>query len=144
MDGIAATVNAGIRGVSPARVFQYIASSLLGSDAYDGGGATVLLGVVLHFSVALGAATAFYLISSRLPILLRRPVICGMVYGIVVFFTMRYAVVPLTRVTQAPFKLSAMITGVVIHMFCVGLPIALWARRSITSSTEQVSAAARE
>lgn len=134
IDGIAACANAGIRGVSTVRVFQYVASSLLGREAANEGGATtVALGVLLHFCVAFGVATVFYLLSSRLPFLLRYYVISGMIYGIAVYFAMAYAIEPLTRVTQGPFNWYGLITGIIIHMFCVGLPVALWAKRSATS-----------
>lgn len=133
-DGIAACVNAGIRGISPVRVFQYVASSLLGREAAnEGGAATVALGILLHFCVAFGVATVFFLLSSRLPILLRYYVISGMIYGIAVYFAMAYAIVPLTKVTQGPFNWSGLITSNLIHMFFVGLPVAIWAKRSAIS-----------
>jgi hypothetical protein len=51
-----ATVFYGLRGVKPIRVSQSIASGLLGPKAYEGGFATAILGVVLHFVIAIGAA----------------------------------------------------------------------------------------
>lgn len=59
LDGIAAVVAAGIRGVSPDRVFQYISSGLLGRSSFEGGAGTIILGVVLHLVVAVGAAAVF-------------------------------------------------------------------------------------
>jgi len=38
-------------------------------------------------------------------------------------------VIPLSAIGPRPFSLSATIVGVVIHVFCVGLPIALIVRR---------------
>jgi len=37
-----------------ARIFQGIASRLIGKGSFDGGAATVALGVLLHFTVAYG------------------------------------------------------------------------------------------
>jgi hypothetical protein len=132
LDAIAACTNAWFRsGVTPDRVFKYIASALLGRDvAYESGFAPVLLGVLMHYSIAFGVATTFYLISSRLPVLLRYAVIVGMAYGIAVYFVMGYLIVPLTRVQQGQSTWTRMITGIFIHMFCVGLPPALIARYS--------------
>jgi hypothetical protein len=38
---------------------------------------------------------------------------------------MNRIVVPLSAATKYPFSLKMMFIGVVIHMFCVGLPISL-------------------
>jgi hypothetical protein len=51
-----------------------------------------------------------------------------MLYGIGVFFAMGYLIVPLSAVPKIPFSFSGMITGILIHMFCVGLPAALVVR----------------
>ncbi|HKX83219.1 MAG TPA: hypothetical protein VJL58_03275 [Pyrinomonadaceae bacterium] len=141
LDGIAACINAATRGVMPDRVFKYIASALLGREAANVGGfEVVLLGVLMHYGVAFGVATAFYVVVSRLPALLRYPLIVGPIYGVVVYFMMAYAIVPLTRVVQGPFNLSGMIVMIIIHMVCVGSPPALitayLARRSAPSNED--------
>ena len=126
LDGIAACVNAAARGVMPDRVFKYIASAVLGREtAYAGGFETVLLGVLMHYGVAFGVATVFYLIASRLPMLLKYPFMVGPIYGVIVYFMMAYVIVPLTLVVQGPFNLTGMIIMIIIHMMCVGLPPAL-------------------
>ena len=61
LDGLAAVVTAAVRGISPDRVFQYIASGILGRAAFEGGAATIAFGLLLHFIVALGAASVFVL-----------------------------------------------------------------------------------
>jgi hypothetical protein len=130
LDGLAAIINAGLKGVSPDRVFHYIASGLIGTDAsYSGGAATVILGILLHFSVAFGAVAVFFLLSRSFPVLLRRAVISGMLYGIAVYFAMAYLIVPLSAVPKLAFSISGMMTSIVIHMFCVGLPAALVVRQ---------------
>jgi hypothetical protein len=134
-DGLAATINAATKGISPDRVFHYIASGLIGSDAsYNGGAPTIALGILLHYTIAFGVVTAFFILSRNIPILLRRPVISGMIYGIAVYFVMGYLIVPLSAVPKLSFSVSGMITGILIHMFCVGMPAALVVRaRSISS-----------
>ena len=129
LDGLAATIHAAIKGVSPDKVFHYIASGLIGRDpSYGGGAATVALGILLHFVIAFGVVTVFLLLSRSFPVLLRRVVISGMIYGVVVYFAMAYLIVPLSAVPKIPFSFSGMITSIVIHMFCVGLPAALVTR----------------
>jgi len=43
-----------VRGVAPARVFQYIASGLIGTRAFLLGTNSVVLGLILHYTIALG------------------------------------------------------------------------------------------
>ena len=107
LDGLAAITSSAIKGVSPDKVFHYIASGLIGREAsYSGGPATILLGVVLHFVIAFGVVTVFLLLSRSFPMLLRRAVLTGMVYGIAVYFAMAYLIVPLSAVPKIPFSFS--------------------------------------
>lgn len=133
LDGLAASINAWTRGTRPDRVFQYISSALLGPSSFSRGFATAALGILLHFIIALGAAAVFVLASLRFPILIRRAIIFGAIYGVVVYFFMSRVVVPLTLVRRAPFSFQQFVIGILIHIFSVGLPIALLARKSLRS-----------
>jgi hypothetical protein len=135
LDGLAASINAWLRGTRPDRVFQYISSALLGPSSYSRGLMTVTLGILLHFIIALGAAAVFVLASLRFPILIRRAITFGVIYGVVVYFFMSRVVVPLTAVRRSPFSFQQMLIGLLIHIFCVGLPIALLARKSLRYSS---------
>lgn len=119
-------------GVAPGRIFQHIASGLLGANSFNGGWSTILLGVVLHFTIAIGAAAVFYTASLAIPALLRKPWISGPAYGLVVYAVMHYIVVPLSLVRHrtAPMAGWELVDQLFSHMFFVGLPIALMARRS--------------
>ena len=130
LDLIAACVSAWLRGgVSPVRVAQFIASGILGTESFNGGAKTVALGVAFHFLIATVAAAIFYVASRSLLILVERPIAFGLLYGVVVHLFMTQVVLPLSNVTQRPPTLSGFIIGVLIIMFCVGLPIALIVRR---------------
>lgn len=128
LDGLAAAILSGLRGVSPIRVFQYIASGLIGRASFRGGVATVLLGVLLHFLIASIFAAIYYGASCRLPALIRQAVRWGLIYGVTVYFAMKYIVLPLSAVQRAPFSPAALLEGMIVHAFCVGLPIALFAQ----------------
>ena len=130
LDSIAAMVNAWFRGgVAPDRVWQYVASSVVGGDAFTGGLAMAALGLFFHFCVAFGVAAVFYILARQLPLLIRYAVIAGMIYGVVVYFAMSYVVVPMTLVRQSAFNWYGLISGLIIHMLFVGLPVALVTRR---------------
>jgi hypothetical protein len=49
------------------RIFQSIASGLLGKAAFEGGVGTAVLGLILHVFIASSIVTTFYLVSRRFP-----------------------------------------------------------------------------
>ena len=112
--------------VPPVRVLQYIASGALGPGGVprrhrDGGSRASRS----TFVIAFGAAAAYVAASRRWPLLLTRPVACGIAYGVVVYAVMQLVVLPLSRVTRGTPTWSSILTMVAIHIVCVGLPIAL-------------------
>ena len=130
LDLTAARVNSGLSGVSPVRVFQAIASGLLGAESYKGGAATAVLGIFLHFVIAFGATIVYYVASRKIKILINRAVVSGVIYGIAVFWFMQLVVLPLSAFPgKNRFELKPTIIGLIVHMLFVGLPIALVIRR---------------
>ena len=126
MDITAAILTYKIRNnVSPVRILQSVASGLLGKDAFAGGAGTAALGLFLHFAIAFGATTVFYLASRKMPWLIQNAVVAGILYGIVVQQFMQQVVLPLSAFHKAPFNFTALVMGLVTHIICVGLPIAL-------------------
>jgi|SRR5580704_470701 hypothetical protein len=107
-----------------------IASGLLGMKAFQGGSATYALGIALHFFIALSAAAVYYAASRRLEFLKEHPLVCGLFYGIAVFLVMNLIVLPLSALhLRDPLPLASLIRGLLVHMFCIGLPISFSIRR---------------
>jgi len=129
MDISAALVVYGLMGSKPLRLLQGIAGGILGPRTYSGGTSTALLGLALHFVIAFGAAAVFFLASRVVPLLLNQAVVSGVLYGIAVYFFMNRVVVQLSAATKFPFSIKMMLIGVLIHIFCVGIPISLSIRR---------------
>jgi hypothetical protein len=117
-------------GIAPIRILQSVASGWLGPAAFDGGAPAAALGLVTHFGIALTAAAIFVLASQRLPDLVRRPVAWGIAYGAVIYAVMNLVVLPLSRTQpRNAFPPIVLLTGLIVHMFLIGLPIAFAARR---------------
>lgn len=129
MDITAALVVYGTMGAKPLRLLQGIAGGVLGPRTYTGGMATALLGLALHFVIAFGAASVFFIASRGIRFLLDHPVVSGVLYGAAVYFFMQRVVIPLSRANRNPFSIKFMVIGIIIHIFCVGLPIALSVRK---------------
>ena len=118
-------------GRRPVGVLKAIASGLLGPDAFSRGNAVAALGLFLHFLIATCWAAIYWLLSRRFPVLVRRPVPAGALYGIAVFWLMRLVVVPLSAAPDfSNGGLAEILRGMAIHIVCVGLPIALIVSRA--------------
>lgn len=114
---------------APLRIPQHIASALLGVGHQLGGETgTTILGFILHFTIALGAATVFYLTSRRWPFLTEQPFISGMIFGACVYLFMHLVVVPLSALPPATWHAQTQIPEFIWHWFGVGLPIAFSVR----------------
>lgn len=131
LDGLFALIFYGlILGVKPLRIFQSVASGVLGRASFEGGVRTFLLGILLHFVVATCIAAVYYGASLKLPVLIHRAVISGLVYGMIAYLGMNYVVIPLSAASSGRFSLRTFLPAFIGHAFLVGLPIALIARRS--------------
>ena len=60
--------------------------------------------------------------------LTRHAVISGLLYGVVAYTLMNLVVLPLSAAGRPTFPLPVLVNGLLIHMFGVGLPSALFAR----------------
>jgi hypothetical protein len=131
LDGLFAFIFYGlVLGIKPLRIFQAVAAGLLGSQSFSGGVKTFLLGLLLHLVVATCITTVFYLASLGFPILVRHPVVCGLIYGIIACLGMKFVITPLSRIGLRPVpRFSIFLTELIGHALLVGLPIALIARR---------------
>jgi len=106
------------------RLFQFIASGILGPDAFKGGMRIALLGLALHFLIALVASAVFYAASRVLPFLIDHAIISGALFGILVHLIMSFVVVPLSAIGKRPFNPVSFGILLVIHMVVVGQSIA--------------------
>jgi hypothetical protein len=120
------------RDVPARRIFQSVAAGVLGEATFDGGWATASLGLALHFLIASTMALVYYLVAKRWSLLWRQAVPCGILYGQLLWLTMNYVVVPLSRAAGSPPTNSLWTwLSIVVHMLLIGLPIALFTRSAI-------------
>jgi uncharacterized membrane protein YagU involved in acid resistance len=126
LDLTEAIVFYGMRGVKPIRIPQSIAGGLLGRATFNGGAYTALLGVGLHFFISFAIVATYYLASKRLSILTRRPLLCGLVYGVLVYIFMNAVVLPLSAAPSGWPPLPVLLNGIIGHALLVGLPSAFF------------------
>jgi hypothetical protein len=119
-------------GVPVRRIFQSVAAGLLGKASFEGGTATAALGLGLHYFIACSMAVAYYLVARRVPPLRERPVPYGTAYGLLLYGIMNYIVVPLSAAGGGGAKDPLWVgLSIVVHMFLIGVPIALFVRAAL-------------
>ena len=121
------------RGISPWRVFQYIASGLIGMKSFRSGWSSVALGVVVHYAIALTWTALFFIAALKFPTITRRSFLSGVVYGCVVYLFMNFIVLPFSGVPHPPaaITIASRINAVLALIFCIGLPISLLTRKGL-------------
>ncbi|MFO0583297.1 MAG: hypothetical protein U0229_13590 [Anaeromyxobacter sp.] len=134
LDGLDAVLFTWALGGSPARMFQGIASGLVGRDAATTGGVvTVALGVACHLTVAAGVATVYALAALRLRPLTEHAWLAGAVYGVLVWAVIRWGVIPLSAIgAPRPLTPVGLANALFAHVALVGWPAALMARGHLT------------
>lgn len=127
---IAGTVDIGaaslINGLNPMFIAQFIAGGLLGKAALTGGAQTAALGVGLQWAMSIVIAAIYVFASTRVRALRQQWALWGILYGIPVYFTMTYVVVPLSawhrvaKFSLVPFAenmAAMMVFGLIVAYF---------------------------
>ena len=130
LDITAAIVTNYYRGIAPIRILQSVASGILGLESYKGGLRTAVMGTALHFLITFTATAVYYAASRRLTVLVKHAIVSGLLFGIAVYWFMNLLVLPLSAFPhKIAFRPVVVVTGLIVHMLCVGLPMALAVRR---------------
>jgi hypothetical protein len=128
-DGLFATVQSAVTpGSTVMKLWQSVASTVLGKSAYDGGLPTALFGVLMHFCVAFGWSAVFLFVVMRSS-WVRRTVsspsgVVGIaaLYGPFIWLVMSLVVIPVL-LHRPPKITSRWWIQLVGHFPFVGLPI---------------------
>jgi uncharacterized membrane protein YagU involved in acid resistance len=119
------------RPASPIVILQSVASGWLGKASFKGGLPAAGLGLVSHFAIAVLFAAIFVLAAGQAPVLLKKPLISGPVFGICVYGIMNAVVVPLSQAPERHTPPAMMIgLGLLAHVL-FGLALAFTASRML-------------
>jgi hypothetical protein len=130
------------------QVFQGIARGLIGPAALQGGHASALLGLVLHFTIATIWATVFWVAVRRFAGLRRMLqttpgiVMTGVLFGAVVWLVMRFGVIPAVGLGGWKVQIRPFLVLLIGHMVVVGQPIAWIFARRVREAGQRVSVSA--
>lgn len=120
-----ASISARLAGHSMLKPWQGIAAFLLRRMPDESDWPAACLGAAAHFAIAAVMAAVLALAMNRIPVLRRRPILGGLVYGVGLYLVMLGVVLPL--LVPGRFFLwhgVASIQGILVHM-AVGLTMAL-------------------
>ena len=126
LDIISACISAYIqRGMSPERLLQFVASGLFGTDAFTGGVVMAIIGLVMHFMIAISWTLLFFILYPRLRFLRKNNIATGIGYGAFVWVIMNLVILPVTNIPKSSFNLKSALIGMVILMLMIGIPNAV-------------------
>ena len=144
-DGLFSSVlNVAFYGSTVTRLFQGVASTLLGKSELEGGTPTALVGVLMHFGVALGWSSVFLLLAMRsawIRRILARPygaLRVASVYGPFVWMVMSLVFIPLLLHRPATINIRWWVQFFGQAVF-VGLPIAASIRSGLVTDSSTTS-----
>jgi hypothetical protein len=111
-------------------MLRFVASGPFpGATGWGTGGA--VLGLIVHFILMAIMATVFMLIVRARPVLLDTPWATAVAFGVVTYFAMNWAVVPLRFHTPLPPKTISIVTQLFAHLVLVSAVFVLVARRTL-------------
>jgi uncharacterized membrane protein YagU involved in acid resistance len=114
--------------VSPGQIFRYIASGLFGKEAFTDDN-MVLWGVSFHYLIAFLFSAALVELYPKFKYLTKNKYIIGVLYGLMIWVIMNFAVLPVTNIPKQPISphinWAANIKAITALVICLGIPIAI-------------------
>mgnify|MGYP001547174289 FL=1 len=133
---VAGTIDIGaaslISGLDPVLIMKIIAGGLLGKSAFHGDASVAFLGLLLQWAMSMLIAAIFVLAARRMPGLIRHWFGSGIAYGVVIYFVMNDAVLPLSAIGNGlPHFEPVKFCENMLAMLVFGLIVAFCAKRSM-------------
>ena len=128
LDMLSAMAYWGRHGVMPEHILQGITAWIVGPAAFNGGFGSALLGALLYGQLMWGVVALYHALARRQPLLLRRPLLCGGVYGAMAYIAIFQVMAPLLTGSTGPHELPWIATCAIVYITLVGMPCALFAR----------------
>ena len=116
-------------GKNPVGILNYVASGLLGDAAFGEGTMFPLLGLLLHYIIAMSFTFFFFYIYSKLSLQKINWILTGILYGIFIWLVMNLVVVPLSNTTKYPFTSFRIIKSMLILIVMIALPLSFTAKK---------------
>ena len=125
LDLLSAFLFSAVKGVGPMRVLQSVAAGPFGDPMLQGTSVPVALaGLIVHYALMTVMVSVFVIAALNLPLILRRPLLAGLLYGGVLYLVMYWIVLPARWPDLFPRTgLWDVGNALFSHLVCVGLPM---------------------
>lgn len=110
-------------------VLTFVASGLLGKDAFTNGDGMMLVGLLIHYLVATAFTVFFFLTIAKMEFAKQHPLLTGIVYGAFVWVVMNLVVLPITNANRLTKEFWNVTIGILILICCIGIPLSFMAAR---------------
>ena len=115
-------------GREPMNMLRYVASGPF-PGATEWGSAGSVLGLAVHFALMAIMVAIYMVLAARRPALPAKPLLWGVIYGLITYVAMNLIVVPLRFPAAFPPSPRGVATQLFCHIVLVGIPIAWIAAR---------------
>ena len=132
IDGADAVIFTVARGGSGERVFQFIASVVIGKEAYQMAPWSTILGILMHCSIALILTATYFALAGAIGKVTKNWFLAGFLYGLGTWIFINQFLFVVVGIKSSYTALPAwpgLLNGVLAHVFLVGIPIAFFAAR---------------
>jgi len=122
----------------PSQVLKYVASGAVDPKTFSNDTMLAAVGLLVHFIIAISFTFFFFFLAKQIPSLVKYPIPIGILYGVLVWGTMRFIILPyISRLNPKPIvgpeAIKNAIIAATIIVVCVGIPIVLFAKKYIKS-----------
>jgi hypothetical protein len=143
LDMTYAIVMSVMRGGTALAVLHSVASGPFGDDINRLGWIGGLLGLCVHFSIMAVMVGVFCIAVARMPRLNSKPLLSGLAYGVISYIVMYWVVLVLRWPEHFPQTDPAKVfRGLLPHLVCVGIPLALLVRNASRGDPHRLLATA--
>lgn len=118
-----------VNGTTPQTVLKYVASGLLGKEAFNGSYGTMAAGLFFHFLIAFACTAFFFLLYPKLKILHHKVLLNSILIGLIAWTVTTQLIIPASKIQPRPFDIKKASIAAGILVVCIGLPVAISAKR---------------
>jgi hypothetical protein len=125
------------RSVSPQTVLQYICKVAFGKDGFTDPSAQTIIGLLVHFSIAMGWTILFFIIYRALKLAALNRILTGILYGLFVWTMMNVLILPWWNNKPFVFNAESSTINALILILAIGMPLSFMAYSYFSKRTNQ-------
>jgi hypothetical protein len=110
-------------------VLMFVASGLLGKQAFTNGNGLILVGLLIHYCVATAFTIFFFLTLAKTSFVKQQTLLTGILYGAFVWIVMNLLILPITNANRLSKEFWNVAIGMLILICRIGIPLSFIAAR---------------